>query len=64
MKYEKCKGACDYCFYAKRNKKKEIIGCAFEPPNDLRNDLAINHHYCRHFMCEYAKGENQCQKRQ
>lgn len=46
--------ACDYCFYAKRDKDREIVGCTYEPHNDLRDDLAINHHYCRYFKCEYV----------
>mgnify|MGYP006903478623 CR=1 FL=1 len=54
MKYEYCEGACDYCFYAKRDKDREIIGCDYAPHSDLRDDLAINHHYCRYFRCEYA----------
>lgn len=62
MKYEFCESACDYCFYAKRNEKQEIIGCAFEPHNELRDSLAINHHYCCNFVCEYLKEHGKCKK--
>ena len=60
MKYEFCEGACDYCFYATRNEEQKIIGCALEPHDDLRDALAINHHYCRYFVCEYVKRNGKC----
>lgn len=63
MKYEHCEGACDYCFYAKRNEERDIIGCTYEPHSDLRDALAANHHYCRYFVCEYMKEHKECKRK-
>lgn len=55
--------ACDYCFYAERNEKSEIVGCACPPRSALRDALAINHDYCSKFVCEYVKEHGECRRK-